>query len=79
MPCVATDHQLRRKVNARVAMVSVPFVQSVPARIVLTLITPDETVPRLRHTTMAAMAREVREVKAKAKARRSIVSSVRRT
>ena len=55
------------------------FAQSVPALIVLTLITPDETVPRLHHTTMAAMAREVREVKARARTRLNIVTRVKRT
>ena len=72
--CMAVDHQTRRKVNPRVARVMVHFM---PALIVLILITPDVTVPGLHHTTMAAMAREVREVKARAKARCSIVIRVK--
>ena len=48
-----------------------------PALIVLILITPDGTVLRFLHTTMATMTREVREVKARAKARCSIVTRVK--
>ena len=69
--CMATDHQTRRKFNPRVARVMVHFM---PAHIVLILITPDVTVLRLHHTTMAAM---VREVKARVKARHSRVIRVK--
>ena len=48
-----------------------------PALTVLILITPDGTVLRFLHTTTATMAREVREVKARAKARDSTVTRVK--
>ena len=73
-PCMATNHQTQRKVNLRVARGMAHFK---PALTVLILITPDGTVLRLLHTTTATMAREVREVKARAKARCSIVTRVK--
>ena len=75
MPCTATGHQTQRKGNPRVARVMAHFM---PALVVLILITPDVTVPGLHHTTMAAMARDVREVKARARARHSIVTRFKR-
>ena len=72
---MAKDHPTWRRVNLKVARVSV-HLTLVP--IVLILITLDVTVPRLHHIIAAAMVREVREVKARARVRHSIVIRVKR-